>query len=36
MKTETPTIPSFPTTAISADEPSSITHISEAIAVVGK
>ena len=36
MKSDTPTSPSLPTTAISAEAPSSITYSSDTIAVVGK
>jgi hypothetical protein len=36
MKRETPTTPSLPTTAISADSPFCITYRSDTIAVVGK
>jgi len=36
MNSEMPTIHSCPTTAISAEAPSSITHSSETIDVVGK
>jgi len=36
MNSEIPTRPSLPTTAISADEPFSITYSSETIALVGK
>src|ERR1700689_827839 len=36
MNREMPTMPSLPTTAISADAPLSITYSSETIAVVGK
>ena len=36
MNSEMPTTPSLPTTAISADAPSSITYSSETMAVVGK
>jgi hypothetical protein len=36
MKSEIPTMPSLPTTAISADAPFSITYSSETMAVVGK
>ena len=36
MNSETPTMPSRPTTAISAEAPSSIKYSSETIAVVGK
>ena len=36
MNSDIPTMPSLPTTAISADAPSSITYSSETIEVVGK
>ncbi len=36
MNSETPTMPSLPTTAISADAPFSITYSNDTIAVVGK
>ena len=36
MKREMPTMPSLPTTAISAEAPSSITYSSETMAVVGR
>jgi hypothetical protein len=36
MNSEMPTMPSCPTTAISAEAPSSITYSSEMIDVVGK
>ena len=36
MNSEMPTIPSLPTTAISAEAPSSITYSSETMEVVGK
>jgi hypothetical protein len=36
MNSATPTMPSLPTTAISADAPSSMTYSSEMIDVVGK
>jgi PAS domain-containing protein len=36
MKSETPTTPSLPTTAISAEPPSSMTYSSDTIALVGK
>ena len=36
MKSEMPTMPSLPTTAISAEAPFSITYSSETMAVVGK
>jgi hypothetical protein len=36
MKSEIPTNPSLPTTAISADAPFSITYNRETMAVVGK
>jgi len=36
MKSEMPTTPSLPTTAISAEAPSSITYSNETMAVVGK
>jgi len=36
MKSEMPTSPSLPTTAISADAPFSMTYSNETIAVVGK
>ena len=36
MNSEMPTMPSLPTTAISAEAPFSITYSSETMAVVGK
>jgi len=36
MKSAMPTTPSLPTTAISAEEPSSITYNSETMALMGK
>ena len=36
MNSEMPTMPSLPTTAISAEAPSSMTYSKETMAVVGK